>query len=416
MIAIRLGWRNLWRNSRRSLITIGGLALAFAFLIALVGFGRGLSIQMLRNGTELMAGHIQVHDRGYLPDRPLYRTIGGPDGADWRSLIERLRRNPKVRAVAPRIYGAALLSTGNKSSGAQLVGVEPASERALSRVVTARTAASMSASGSIVVGELLAADLGARIGDEVAVVTQAADGTLGNALFRIAGTLRTGLPEFDRSLAVMRLDDAAQLLALSPERIHEIAVRIDNPMEAPAFARRLTSGMQLPPGAEAQSWRELLPQLGGYVEQVNAVNRFIVVLVVLFASMGVLNTMMMATFERVREFGVLNAVGMGPASIVGSVLVESFLLASLGLAGGLGLGWLMMQYLMTRGVNLEWWTGQIAMAQTRLDPIVKAAWDWHVIPCAAVSLALAAVAAAYWPARKATRVDPVEALRAPVMP
>jgi ABC-type lipoprotein release transport system permease subunit len=416
VIAVRLGWRNLWRNPRRSLITIGGLALAFAFLIALVGFGRGLSVQMLRNGTELMAGHIQVHDRGYLPDRALHRTIGGLDGAPWQSLIGRLRRYTKVHQATPRVYGSALLSTGNKSSGAQIVGVEPASERALSRVFTARAAASLASSGSIVVGHLLALDLGAHVGDEVAVVTQAADGTLGNALFRVTATLHTGIPQVDRSLAVVRIEDAMQLLALAPERIHEIAIAIDNPMDAPAFARELTAGGALPAGAEARSWRELLPQLSSYVQQVNAVNRFIVALVVLFASMGVLNTMMMATFERVREFGVLSAIGMGPASIVSSVLVESFLLVALGLTGGLGLGWLLMQYLMTRGVDLEWWTGEIAIAQARLDPIVKAAWDWRMLAWAAASLALAAVAAAYWPARRATRVDPVEALRAPVMP
>ena len=415
MIALRLGWRNLWRNKRRSLITVGGIAFAFAFLIALVGFGRGLGIQMMRNGTELLVGHIQVHDGRYLPDRPLHRTIGGREGTDWSGLIERLRRYPKVSQAAPRVYGSALLSTGAKSSGAQIVGVDPAAERALSRVFTAETAASLAGRGSLVVGELLALDLGARPGDEVAVVAQASDGTLGNSLFRVAGTVRTGLPHLDRSLAIIRLDEAQELLALPPERIHEIAVRVDDPMDAPRISRELSGQAGLPAEARARSWRELLPQLSSYVQMVDAVNRFIVTLVVLFASMGVLNTMTMATFERIREFGMLNAVGMGPGSIIRSVLVESFLLVSLGLAGGLGLGWLMMQYLMTRGMNLEWWTGEVAMVETRLDPIIKAAWDWQIIPWAAASLAVAAVAAAYWPARRATRVDPVEALRAPVM-
>ncbi len=415
MITLRLGWRNLWRNRRRSLITIGGLAFAFAFLIGLVGFGRGLGIQMLRNGTELMVGHIQVHDGRYLPDRVLHRTIGGREGADWPALIERLKREPKVRQAVPRVYGSALLSTGNKSSGGQIVGVDPAAEGSLSRVFTAEVAAALAAPGSLVVGELLALDLGARAGDEVAIVTQASDGTLGNSLFRVTGTVRTGLPQLDRSLAVIRLTDAQDLLALTPDRIHEIAIRIDDPMDAPSFARALAGRARLPGGAEARSWRELLPQLSSYVQMVGAVNRFIVTLVVLFASMGVLNTMTMATFERIREFGMLNAIGMGPGSIIRAVLVESFLLVSLGLAGGLGLGWLMMQFLMTHGVNLAWWTGEVAMVDTRLDPIIKAAWDWRLIPWAAASLAVAAVAAAYWPARRATRVDPVEALRAPVM-
>ena len=96
MITIVLGWRNLWRNSRRSLITIGGFSCAFAFLIALVGFGRGLSIQMLRNGTELMAGHIQIHDRQYLPDRILHRTIGGAERTERAPPARALRLNPPV--------------------------------------------------------------------------------------------------------------------------------------------------------------------------------------------------------------------------------------------------------------------------------------------------------------------------------
>ena len=415
MIILRLGWRNLWRNPRRSLITIGGLAFAFAFLIALVGFGRGLSIQMLRNGTEMMVGHIQVHDGRYLPDRALNRTIGGVDGTDWQGLIMRLRRYPKVREAAPRVYGSALVSKGDRSSGAQLVGVEPASERALSRVFTAETAAALAARGSIIVGELLALDLGAQVGDKVAVVTPASDGTLGNSLFRITGILHTGIPSFDRSLAVIRIEDAMEQLVLSPGQIHEIAIRIDNPMDAPAVARDLATRAGLPAGAEVWSWRELLPQLSSYVGWTEALNRLIVALVVLFASMGVLNTMMMATFERVHEFGVLNAVGTGPASIIGAVLVESFLLVLFGLTGGLGLGWLMMQYMMTYGINLGWWMGEVTMVGTRFDPIVKAAWNWQLIPWAAASLAVAAVAASYWPARKATQVAPVVALRAPVM-
>jgi ABC-type lipoprotein release transport system permease subunit len=395
---------------------MGGLAFAFAFLIAIVGFGRGLAIQMLRNGTDLMVGHIQVHDSQYLPDRAIYRTIGGRDGTDWQGLIERLRRYPKVRQAAPRVYGAALVSKGDRSAGAQVIGVQPGSEAGVSRVVTAQAVAALAVPGSIVVGQLLALDLGAQVGDQVAVISSASDGTLGNALFRVSAILSTGMPNLDRSMALIRIEDAMDLLALSPQRIHEIAIRLDNPMDATRVARDLETRGVLPAGVEVRSWRELLPQLNSYVGWVDAVNRAIVAVVVLFASMGVLNTMMMATFERVHEFGVLNAVGMTPASITGSVLVESFLMVLIGLTGGAGLGWMMMQYLMTHGINLGRWMRQVAMVETRFDPIVKAAWNWQIIPWAAVSLAVAAVAASYWPARKATRVDPVEALRAPVMP
>src|SRR5512147_1900332 len=135
MIVVRLGWRNLWRNSRRSLITIAGIAFAFAFTIALIGLGRGLVIQLLKNGTELMVGHVQIHDRDYLPDRDLYETIGNQAGCDWKRLITRLKRNREVVAVAPRVYGFGLVSTGDQSAGAQIIGVDPQAEGELSRLV-----------------------------------------------------------------------------------------------------------------------------------------------------------------------------------------------------------------------------------------------------------------------------------------
>ena len=208
MMLARLGWRNLWRNTRRSLITIGGLAFAFGFLIALIGFSRGLSLQLLRNGTELMVGHLQVHDARYLPDRVLYNTIGGPDGTDWHAALERIGRHPLVRHAAPRVYAFGLLSTGNRSSGGQLVGVVPEDEQGLNRLFTPELVANLAAPHAAALGERLALDIGARVGDEVAVIAPASDGTQGNELFRVTAIVRTGLPALDRSLALVRLDDA----------------------------------------------------------------------------------------------------------------------------------------------------------------------------------------------------------------
>jgi ABC-type lipoprotein release transport system permease subunit len=412
---VRLGWRNLWRNTRRSLITVAGLGFAFGFLIVLIGFSRGLSLQLLRNGTELMVGHIQVHDAQYLPDRVLYNTIGGRDGTDWRALIARLRQHRAVRQAAPRVYTFGLLSTGARSAGGQLVGVDPAAEQGLNRLFAPDIVASLSSPHAIAIGERLALDIGATVGDEVAVIAPASDGTQGNELFHLTAIVRTGLPALDRSIALTRLDDAQSLLALDPDRIHEIAVAVGDPLDAAGVAAELARTAGLPAHTVVQGWRELLPQLSTYIDFVRAINAFIIGLIVLFSSMGVLNTMAMATFERVHEFGMLNAIGMKPSAIIASVLLESLFLVSLGLAGGLGFGVVLMAYLTTRGLNLTWLTGELAMFQSRLDPVVKGVWDWQTIPWAALCLAVATVAAAYWPSRRATRVDPVEALQAPVM-
>jgi ABC-type lipoprotein release transport system permease subunit len=419
MVIVRLGWRNLWRNTRRSLITVSGVAFAFAFLIVLLGFSRGVMLQLLRNGTELMVGHLQVHDHAYLPDRSIYDTIGGATGADWQAAVARIRQRPSVRHAAPRVYGFGLFSTGNRSAGGQIVGVVAADERGLNRLVTDEVAAALVRGHSLALGAQLASDIGAKVGDEVAVITPAADGTQGNVLVHITAILRTGLPALDRSLAVMRLDDVQALLALEPGRIHEIAITLDDPMTAPAIGQKLAQELAqvggLLAGTDVEHWRVLLPQLSDYLDAAGAVNTIIIGLVVAFASVSLLNAMAMATFERTHEFGVLNALGMKPRLIVATVLAESLCLVALGLVGGLLLGTPPMTWLTTHGVNLSWLTGGLAVFDSRIDPIIKGVWDWQTIPRAASSLAVATVTAAYWPARRATRVDAVEALRAPVI-
>jgi ABC-type lipoprotein release transport system permease subunit len=320
-----------------------------------------------------------------------------------------------VRHAAPRVYGFGLFSTGNRSAGGQIVGVVPSDERGFNRLFTDDIAAALATGHSAALGEQLANDIGAKVGDEIAVIAPAADGTQGNVLVHVTAIVHTGLPALDRSLALMRLEDVQAILALGPERIHEIAVTVGDPMAAASVASELARVAGLPPGTDVKGWRDLLPQLSDYLDAARAVNTIIIGLVVIFASVSLLNAMAMATFERTHEFGVLNAIGMKPRLIVATVLSESLCLVALGLVGGLILGTPPMIYLTTHGVNLSWLTGELAMFDSRIDPLVKGVWDWQTIPRAALSLAVATVAAAYWPARRATQVDAVEALRAPVM-
>jgi putative ABC transport system permease protein len=216
-------------------------------------------------------------------------------------------------------------------------------------------------------------------------------------------------------VAFMRIDDLQRLLALEPSRIHEIAIKLRDPVRAPESSRFISRMSGLPEGVSVQSWRQLLPQLNDYLGLAGGANAFIIGLVVVFVSFGILNTMMMATFERIREIGMLNAFGMRPGLILSTFLFEAFFLALLGLTAGFGLGALMMRYLSLYGLDLSRWMGQLSMLQTRVEPILKAVWNWEAVVAAAISLWVATVAAAYLPARKAVKVDAVEALRAPVM-
>ncbi len=415
-IVFRLGWRNIWRNPRRSIITLSAVASAYALLIGLIGLMEGLSEQLLRNGTLLQLGHLQLHDSTYLPDRNLNDTIGGNQGIDVESLLARLLSRPDIRAASARVYGFALVSTGQHSSGAQILGVEPERELGVTTLLRGMIAGSrlpVSGEHDLVLGQTLAEEIRARVGDEVAVVAQAADGTMGNDLYRVAGILRTGLSYVDRSLAVAHLHDLQDLLSLPVGRVHEVAVLIEDAMASDALCARLNVSGSLPPRCVARSWADLAPQLRDYLNLGRGMNAFMIFLVALFAAFGMLNTTMMAVFERTREIGMLGSMGMRPLLILLTVLLEIFLLSIMGVAVGFGFGTLLMYYMTTHGWDLSRWVGEMEMLGTRMDPVLKGAWAWDQVALAAAGLILAALLAAIVPARRAAWMQPVAALSAP---
>lgn len=417
MIVLRLGWRNLWRNPRRSALTIGAVAVAFAVLIVLVGLVEGMARQMVANGTRLLLAHLQVHDAAYLPGRSLHDTLGGAGGTDLPALLAAVERAPGVRVAAPRVLGFGLLSTGPRSAGAQLVGLDPGREARvtalLGALVEGRGLAGASPR-SVLLGKTLAEELDARVGTEVAVVTQAADGTIGNELWTVAGILQTGLGALDRSLALVAIGDLQALMSLGPSRIHEIAARLDDPEGAEAAVAALERSGTLPPDARARSWRRLAPELVDYLALLRGSNWLTILIIGLFAAFGVLNTMLMAVFERTRELGLLASLGVRPWQVLGIVVAESACLAAVGLAAGLALGALGMTYLVRHGWDVTRWTEGVTVAGVLFDPVMRAAWDWPGTARIAATLAVISVLAGLLPALRAARMKPVEALAAPV--
>lgn len=411
MLIIRLGWRNLWRNPRRSLISISAVATAFVFLILLLGMSEGLKRQMLQNGTGLLMGQVQLHHPEYLPDRSLYDTLGGDQGValDW---LGQIGSRPGVQDAAARLYGFALLSTGEHSAGAQLIGIQPQNEARVSTVLDSLRGSGLGSqpTGRILLGETLAADLHAQPGSEVAVVTQAADGSMGNVLYQVSGLLRTGLSALDRTLAMVHVRDLQDLLVLEENRFHEIALKIEDPVQADAITAQINQDPGLPPDVLAQSWGELSPQLRDYLNMFENFYGILIGLVAIFAALGVLNTMMMAVFERTREIGTVGALGMFPFQILASFLVESLFLALWGLALGLVVGALLMQPLMAHGLDLSRWTGELSMMSTRMDPVIRFEWASKLVVESAVGLLIATLLAAGIPARRAARMNPVRAL------
>jgi ABC-type lipoprotein release transport system permease subunit len=404
---VAIAWRNLWRHKRRSLITATAMAVAVAMCMALIAFTDGMYNKMFEIMVGQQLGHVQVHHPDYPAGKKLLDTV--PDAEATLTAIEGV---PGAVGATGRLNGFALLGGAKKSTGAQLQGLEPARELPLThidqRVVQGRFLADEPAR-EIVVGTGLADELNLSVGDEVVGFTQSADGSLGNELYTVVGLSSTGNAAMDKGGAWMHLADLQQLLVL-PDQVHQITVLSNDPDDLPPFVDAVKGA--LPDGIEAQTWRQASPQTAELMGMQSFASLFMLGIVFAVASFGVLNTMMMSVFERTRELGVLKAIGLKPRQMVAMVLWESVFLAAL--AGGIGLviGGLLDLAVVFVGFDMSAGNPNgFEMMGVRLDPIIYGEVTAFSLLAPISALVVVSLGASLWPAWRAARLQPVEAIR-----
>ena len=217
---LQLAWRNLWRNPRRTFIAMAAIALGYAMLLFVACLMAGLRWQMIENGTRLGLSEIQVHAPDYYPNRSIQKTLGGGRGTDVSALLAAITADPRVYAAAPRVYGYGLVSASHGSSaGVALLGVVPGQEAKVTVLDTKIVKGSYLTELTpkrVVVGDKLAGVIGVQVGSEIVLLTQAADGSMGNDLYTVGGIVHTGLDAMDRGLVIMPLSSLQELSALTP--------------------------------------------------------------------------------------------------------------------------------------------------------------------------------------------------------
>lgn len=409
----RIGWRNLGRNRRRSIVTASALAIGYFSVVLMVGLLKGLVAEMVENGTGIVTGQLQVHAADYLPDKEVYATIGGREGTDVAALVATVEADPDVSAAAPRVYGGGLVSTGTATAAALFLGVDPQREPQVTRLMQSVERGRHPAAGAfeVLIGSEMARTLGAEPGDEIVVVAPAIDGSLGNDLFIVAGVFHTGLVDLDRAFTLFPLDVLQTLMAMPPSRVHEIAARVPDPWVAAAVATRLGTELESDSLAlAAESWMTLRPEMLDYANLSEAMEWVLMVIIFAMAIFGVANTMLMATFERRYEFALLRALGTTPGAVVRSVLYEAAALGAIALAAGVAITMPVLVWWYHAPPSVSWLFGETTLSGALMRPVLRVEYPWLMGVAAAAALFGTAVAAALYPAIRAARVSPADTL------
>jgi ABC-type lipoprotein release transport system permease subunit len=412
---LQLAWRNLWRNRRRTFITMAAIAFGYAMLLFVACLMAGLRWQMIENGTCLVLSQIQVHAPGYYPSRSIQKTLGGKKGTDVNAMLAAIAADHRVYAAAPRVYGYGLLSAAHRSAGVELLGILPDQEpkvSALNGQIVKGSYLTPRMPKGVAMGDKLASTIGIEVGSEIVLLTQAADGSLGNDVYTVVGIFHTGLDVVDRGLVLMSLSSLQELSHLAPARIHEVGIKLNDVTGATAVAAALglQLGKNLP--VRVRAWPELAPELASYVQFNRGITFVLFVIFFLLAVIGIMNTMLMAVFERTRELGMLMALGMRPVQVIALILAEAAGLAVASLVVGGAVGVPLLWYLQVHGLDLGGATGEVvSLAGVVVGHLWYGRQDFPAYSQAALGLAATALVSALYPAWRAAQLRPTEAIR-----
>ncbi len=410
----RLAWRNLWCNPRRTLITMSAIGFGYAMLLFVACLMAGLRQQMIESGTGLVLSDIEVHAPDYYPDRSIQKTLGGRKGTNVAALIAAIAANPRVQSASPRVYGYGLVSATRQSAGTQLLGVVPNSEQKITMLQTRMVKGSYLTARmpkGVVIGDKLATTIGVEVGAQIVLLTTAADGSMGNDLYTVAGTFHTGLDAMDQGLVVMPLASLQELLRLPPGRIHEVGIKLHDVTAATTTAAALDAQLSKILPVRVMPWPELAPELSDYLQFNRRVTFILFFIFFVSAAMGIVSTMLMSIIERTRELGVLMAVGMRPVQVIRLIVAEAASLAAASLILGAALGAPLLWYLQTHGLNLSRGGDAVSVAGIVVGPLWYGQQDFVAYTEAALGLAITAIVSALYPALRAARFRPAEALR-----
>lgn len=399
---LKIAWRNIWRTPMRSLIVIGSIVMGIWAGIFVVAFSYGLNKQRTESSIKNAISHIQIHHPEYQKEYDSKFYLGEPD-----QLNSVLESDKSIESYAFRTLLNGMVSSPIKSNGVRIIGVNKNQEKELTSIYSGLVKGTYFESkrrNPILIGETLAEKLKVKLQSKVVLTFQDTENTIISGAFRVCGIYKTQYSKYDQGTVFIENKDLHRLL--KSENFHQVALLCNSIDQVDSTYNSLKTNL---PEYEVKDWKSIAPELA-YADKIMESWLFLIMIIIMLALIfGIINTMLMAVFERRKELGMLMAIGMNRSKIFLLILIETLFLSLIGAPTGLVLGALTIKITSETGINLAFISK--GLENVGLGSVIYPQIESYFYLFITVMVFLFTLIAAIYPSRKALMLKPTEAIR-----
>lgn len=404
MMFIRLAWRNIWRNRRRTLITAASVFFAMLLAVMMRSLQHGVYNSMIRNAAGMYLGYVQVHDKGYWKDKSLDNTF-----VPGNALYERLAHDKRISVAVPRLESFALASSGNQTRVAMVIGTDPHREalfNGLNKRITRGHYFREKGSGALL-AEGLAAQLHLGVNDTLVLLGQGFEGMTAAGKYPVEGLFHIGAPDLDRTVIYLPLPVAQQFYGTG-NRLTSLSLDLARPGDAAAVAAGLSQQLDSSKW-EVMDWKQMIPQLEQFIQADSAGGIIVIWILYLIIAFGVFGTILMMLAERRHELGILTAIGMRGGRMGWMVFMELLFIILVGVTAGMITAIPMVAWLHVHPIRI---TGQAAEAYRHfgLEPVIPFSNDPGIFFSQIIAVLVICTLLSCYAWYKVLRINPAENL------
>ncbi len=407
-IDIKMAWRNIWRNPRRTIITISAIAFACLLLVFMLSFQFGSYETMINSSIKIHAGHLQIQAKEYQEKQNIRMVVPNPE--ETGRILDNVLY---VESYTYRAKAFSLVSSKNRTYGVMVIGIDPSREKMVSTIknsIRQGSYLSMEDKNQAIVGRLLAKNLGVLPGDELTIMGQGRDGSIAATVVSVKGIYASGIDEFDRSSIQIPLTVFQDVYTMD-NAVHEVVVIGDSLRNISKIKKNVQGQLKKLKENEfltVLDWEELMPGLRQGIEMDLTMGIVFYLLLIIVVAFSILNTFLMAIFERTKEFGVLMAIGTTPGRITKLLLIESISLTMVGIIAGIFIGSLLTLFFQYHGIDLS--GSSELLAQYGISGMIYPKLSLLSALSGPFAVFFITVLAALYPALKIRKLQPVEAM------